>query len=104
MICGTSSIEKISKTKLGKLANATVITAERIYSCKGKLHKRSIRIDFVTTQNELRSVKLSLCNTRGAAVTGTVNDLQKKDNCFSFTGMKQLKYTGLGSNQKKLIK
>ena len=68
VICGPSSIEKKSKTKLVKLANATVSTAKRIYGYKSKLHKRSIRTDFVTTQNELGVVKLSLWNTRRAAI------------------------------------
>ena len=62
VIGGPSSIEKKSKTKLVKLVNATVSTAEQIYSYKSKLHKRSIRTDFVTTQNELGGVKLSLWN------------------------------------------
>ena len=64
MICGPSSIEKKSKTKLVKLVNATVSTAERIYSYKSELQKRSIWTDFVTTQNELGGVKL-FCETQG---------------------------------------
>ena len=69
VICGPSSIEKKSQTNLVKLVNATVSTAERIYSYKSELHKRSIRTDFITTQNELGGEKLSLWNTRRAAVT-----------------------------------
>ena len=49
---------------LVKLVNAAVSTAERIYSYKSKLHKRSIRTDFGTTQNERGGVKF-LCETQG---------------------------------------
>ena len=45
---------------MNRIVNATVSTAERIYSYKSELHKRSIRTDFETTQNELGGVKLSL--------------------------------------------
>ena len=43
MICGPSSIEKKSKTKLVNLINATVSTAERMYSYKSKQHKQKER-------------------------------------------------------------